>query len=497
MNTDELRAGKLFKFLEAIINGKQPLTSRSSARFFEAICAQLNAATCISMLISSTQGIECVQTAMRFDLTPTFFNGPATDFLKYISSPNLTNIGGGAFLTKIIVAIVEPPIFWSPFTKAFQTGQLSEDGQFAFAWLLRQLIALPGESAVPHRELANNPAISAALLSSHREDVRDLASQIKSYLDTLRLGVSGASAGVDPSQGPGGRHDNDFADFREIAILPTADELTSTRGSFLRPSAVLEDPDTAETRVATHLDNQFRLLREDMLYEMREELDIALGKKKGKFRGLIIDGLTLTGVHYQMSVDEKACKWGITLTSHTDLHWFKDVKPTARLAHIHDNKKIFRHQSMACLIVDEEIVAFPTVNREEELLAKNPPVIVVQLEGATSTIKALLKLKTSKHIKLLHIDTAVFAYEPVLTALKEKQGLPFAPELLFWKDGSELWPSSDIPERFVDALRKDPSLNIQGYLKTPKSIVLDDAQSASLLSGLTQRVSLIQGPPGT
>ena len=115
MNTDELRAGKLFKFLEAIINGKQPLTARSSARFFEAICAQLNAATCISMLISSTQGIECVQTAMRFDLTPTFFNGPATDFLKYISSPNLTNIGGGAFLTKIIVAIVEPPIFWSPF----------------------------------------------------------------------------------------------------------------------------------------------------------------------------------------------------------------------------------------------------------------------------------------------------------------------------------------------------------------------------------------------
>ena len=151
---------------------------------------------------------------------------------------------------------------------------------------------------------------------------------------------------------------------------------------------------------------------------------------------------------------------------------------------------------MTCLVVDEEIVAFPTVNREEELLAKNPPVIVVQLEGATSTTKALLKLKTSKHIKLLHIDTAVFAYEPVLTALKEKQGLPFAPELLFWKDGSELWPSSDIPERFVDALRKDPSLNIQGYLKTPKSIVLDDAQSASLLSGLTQRVSLIQGPPG-
>ncbi len=32
---------------------------------------------------------------------------------------------------------------------------------------------------------------------------------------------------------PGGRHDNDFVNFREIAIYPTGDELLSTLRPFL------------------------------------------------------------------------------------------------------------------------------------------------------------------------------------------------------------------------------------------------------------------------
>lgn len=153
MSGDDLRASKYLIFLKTFTNGEQRLVQNFSAWFLEAICAQHDAATCISMLASSTQGLECVQSAMRFDLTPTFFNGPATDLPKYLSAPNLTIIGGGSFLTKIIVAIVEPPVFWSPFTKAFQARELGQDGQLAFAWLLRQLISLPGELAVPHREL--------------------------------------------------------------------------------------------------------------------------------------------------------------------------------------------------------------------------------------------------------------------------------------------------------------------------------------------------------
>jgi hypothetical protein len=63
--------------------------------------------------------------------------------------------------------------------------------------------------------------------------------------------------------------------------------------SSLRRSTFLDDPATEHNRIALHLDNQFRLLREDMLSEMKEELHIATGGKKGHHRGVKIKGLIL------------------------------------------------------------------------------------------------------------------------------------------------------------------------------------------------------------
>jgi len=152
---------------------------------------------------------------------------------------------------------------------------------------------------------------------------------------------------------------------------------------------------------------------------------------------------------------------------------------------------------MACLIVDDEIIAFPTINRDEGLLAQKPSHIVLQLEGQKWwTAWALMKLHAAQHIKLLQINTAVFSYEPILTALKEKQSLLLSPELLLWKEGSVMKTPSSQPTCIVDAIKANPCQNLQYLLKTSKPIVLDKAQAASLLSGLTQRVSLIQGPPG-
>jgi hypothetical protein len=53
------------------------------------------------------------------------------------------------------------------------------------------------------------------------------------------------------------------------------------------------------------------LLREDMIYEMHEELSIALKKKKGYHRGLVMEGFTLRDVH--CGKEGRRCKWGITL----------------------------------------------------------------------------------------------------------------------------------------------------------------------------------------
>jgi hypothetical protein len=53
--------------------------------------------------------------------------------------------------------------------------------------------------------------------------------------------------------------------------MPTTDELRSQELPFLRTSEFIEDPESKPSPAHMHLDNQFRLLRKDMLCEMREE----------------------------------------------------------------------------------------------------------------------------------------------------------------------------------------------------------------------------------
>ncbi|KAF8578762.1 P-loop containing nucleoside triphosphate hydrolase protein [Ramaria rubella] len=493
MSTDNTRAFKLKKHFDSIIRGRQTLTRMNYTLFIEAICATPDPPTCISDLVTSSNGLTCLQQSMRFDLSPTFYNGTATQFFQYISMPELTNIGGGSFLQKVLLVVVEPPIFWNSFLEAFRDGLLTEDAQMCFAWLLLQLISLPGDHVSSYRTVAQDSTILDPLLSASHHDTRVIAQKIKHVIGTYDRGAS-----VDLDFGPGGGHDNDFINFREIAILPTADELISKEKPFLRPSAMLEDPSTEHMRITTHLDNQFRLLREDMVYEMREELQVAPGLKKGKHRGIMINGLVLQGIHLKLS-DDKNCKWGMIMRCLPAGDPFKNIKPKDRDAYLKDNRNFFRHQSMCCLFIDGEIVTFPTIHRVESLLLEMPPRVVIQFDCESSTTKALLKLHRAKQVRLVQVDTAVFSYEPVLRALQEKRSLYLSKELLYWTEDSHMPTPANSPSRLIEAIRNDPYQDLQPLLKTTatRPIKLDKAQAASLLSSLTQRVSLIQGPPGT
>lgn len=487
---DSNRASRLNKLWDAVLNGRQVIAVSNSALFLEAVCAQTDAATCLNKLMSSKTGFASVQAAIRTNTTPAFLNGAATSLLTYLQAPELTAISGGDPLNQLLIQIVDPPFFWTPFTRAF-TGRILEDaGQLSFAWLLLRLVSLPGEAAGHYRDLAIQENILELILNSPKNETRVIGSAIKHILDTHGTGLA-----ADADFGPGGRHDNDAVDFRDIAILPTADEIVSQTPPFLRPSAMLEDPNTEDTRLASYFDNHFRLLREDMLYEMRDELQIALGKKKGKHRGLVIDGFNVLDLH--CGAEDRRTKWGITIQCHHDLWVFKNVKVENRASHLTENRKILKHQSLSCLIVDGEVKAFATINRDEKLLATHPrPIIILQFEGEASTIKALVALKAGRQFKLVQIDTAVFSFEPILKRLQEAQTVPLSAELVFWKDNSTLDQPSFYPSRVLEAIQADPGQDLQGLLKTSKSIKLDSSQAASLIAGLGQNVSLIQGPPG-
>lgn len=487
----QARVNRLNKRFQDVLHGRVVVDPRNFRLFLEAICAQEDTAKCVDQLISSQYGLPSIQNAMRFDLSLPFFNDLAASTLEYLL--RAADLGGGV-LDHILIAIVEPPIFWSAFAQGFEkAGALVDKAQLVFAKLLDRLIVLKNKDATSYRDLASKPSIIKKLLESPQHEVREAAHHIKHILDAFASG--GALSG---SCAPGGRHDNDFPSFRDIAVLPTADEILSTQPPFIRPASVLDDPEASETRVADYLDNTFRMLREDMIYDMREDLQIALKKKPGQHRGLIINGLSMVDVY--TGSQDRGRRWGLLLRCHHDFPQLRGINE------VDDRKKflsedpvglkILRNQSLACLIADEDIVCFATVFRVDDLLAEKPPAIVLQLDGEASTSKALLRLSTAKRVKLLQIDTALFAYEPVLKALKNMQLVPLSDELLFWNEGQMIQSPSTQVEQVVQALSRNPSTDLQSILSISKSVKLDKSQAESLLAGLRQRVALIQGPPG-
>ncbi|OJA15476.1 hypothetical protein AZE42_06348 [Rhizopogon vesiculosus] len=482
------RAAQLDKRLNDILRGKVPANTNYPL-FLEAICAQQDPATCINKIVESPNGSNAVQAAMRHNTASSFLNGTATALLQYLF--RATDLGD--VLDHLLTAIVDPPIFWTAFCQAFDQGDLDEQGQESFAMLLLRLMNLTIGNTSSYRDVAKKPSILSKLLNSSQQSVKDIGYRIEHILSTFKSGTPVAAVG-----GPGGRHDNDFVDFREISILPTADEILSQQPPFLRPSGVLEDPDGEETRAADYLDNTFRLLREEMINEMREELQTALGKKKGRHRGLTIDDVMLDGVY--SGTNDRKTRWGIKLQCQDDFKSMKSVPDKQRRSYLEKDpagSKILKHQSLVCILSGNQIISFGSIHRVEELLARKPPVIVIQLEGEASIEKTLLRLQSPDNIRLIQIDTALFAFEPVLKVLQNMQFIPLSEELLFWKKGNLIGSASVTATQVTRPLAMNPSLDLQGLLKTPTRIVLDKAQAASLLAGLTQRVSLIQGPPGT
>ena len=216
------------------------------------------------------------------------------------------------------------------------------------------------------------------------------------------------------------------------------------------------------------------------------------GKKKA-LRGFEVDGLRLLGVFG--GADKRRTRWALQLQCTQDFDFFAKVKPADRKKFLEADKRIIKHQSLACLIIDDQVIAFGEILRDEERLARRLPVIILQMDGRTNIVDSLMKLKSGQSIRLVQVDTAVFAYAPVLAALKRMSLPELSPELFVW-DNDPLRSPPVEPTALINSLKDDPSLDIAPFLGLPKRIVLDGAQCKSLLAALTQRVSLIQGPPG-
>jgi hypothetical protein len=482
------RNQKLRTVFVNVLSGRQEIVPANAKLFIEAICQQSDSAVCVEKLVASTQGLPSLQAALRYDASITSLNGPITAFLLYLQARTLQGICGGEVLRQIISTIVEPPLIWNAFIEAVKSGHITEDGLDGFSWLLLRLMSLPTKNAILYAPVAREDGIKSKLLGCSRLEVRTRAHRILHIADTI---TTEENSDMD---GPGGRHDNDFADIRKISILPTADELAS-KEAFLRRAADVQGGANGPSGLALHIDNQFRLLREDMLRDLRKEVDMALSSEIRPRRGVCIDFLSLDDV-----LCDGRQPWSLRLRCTNDLPQLQKLKNLeARKKFLKDNPKFLKHQSVACLITDQGVVALATLVRDEDLLAEHPAVLCLQLPN-TTTEKTLIRMKKARNLRLVQLGTAVFSYEPILQQLKEIKELTLEDDILHWEQGRPLVrPSYELSSSLRDTITRLEgkfSIDLQQSLSLPSSTKLDKSQATCFIAGLRQRVSVMQGPPG-
>ncbi|EPS44029.1 hypothetical protein H072_1969 [Dactylellina haptotyla CBS 200.50] len=482
------RLARQTKLFNATIHGHRELKNAADGnRFLESLCAQEDVTKCVESVVAAAGGINAVAKSFRFSREGTFLNGPAAAVLHRLASPSLKQLYAGEFLNRILEAIVEPPTFWNTLVEAHQAQILNDKATHAFAWLLLEVLSCRSSQGLPDvRDVAERVTGNESLIDGSSLEIRNLGQKIKHLLSST------SSNGAE--DGPGGRHDNDFVDYRKVKLLPTPDEFASRERPFYRRADAVELVDDP-SKSLVHLDNQFRLLREDFLGELRDDFHIAIGQKKGK-RRCILEGLEFNGVDCGIPKKRKPCS--IKLRCNIHIPQLKGLKSvTARKNFLRDNKKFIKHDSFGCLITGEEIVAFANVDRDEDLLAQEKPVIVLRIDDEQSFNKVLYMSKISSELKFVQVDTAFFAYNPILKRLQSMKEIPLQEQLLGLGPGSNEVLSGIGPKSVVNSIQINLKNDLQSILGTKKSVKLDVAQAKSLLTGLTRKVSLIQGPPGT
>ena len=492
MAASDIRSERQARFFSNTLLGKeQPRNVNEFKRFLEGLFSQEDRGLAVERLIASPNALATVRNGFRLDITPAFLNQYTARFIRYLGDPKIKLLCNGQFLEQLLVIILEPRTVWIAFLDAFSSRKLNEDAIYALAWLTAELLELPRSTGVDVVHDAQAIVDDKTIFTSSSVELRNVGHKIK-YL--LELKSSGAVI-ARPGSAPGGRHDNDFLDFRKTAILPTSDEFACTEQSFYRRAEEILDL-KGDQRVAGHLDNQFRLLREDMLCELREDVQIAQGRKKGRRSALRLGNLALVSASCRSTGQRRFSPFSIGVTWKAGLEGLRNMTPDARKTHLKSNTQIIKHKAFGCLLRADEIVAFASIDRDIDSLALQNPILKLQVSGDDALKKLLLYLKIYNDVEFLLVDAPIFAYEPILKRLQEMMIVPLKRELFLYEKGASIGTSALNTPRFAEKLKNHVDADISGLLQTAKPIHLDSSQLRSLLAGLTQNVSIIQGPPG-
>lgn len=485
------RTLKLARLFKASIQGKRPVTNTGDAKLFlEAAQNNGSADQTVETIVASTHGLDCVRASVRADLSPGFINTSTLSFARYLSSPAVKALADGHLLWQIILVMINPPTMWKELLKALD--ELDEEHLHSFSWLIHEIVSSIDEAAA--LLLPDIKAVMARgkLQNSSSHEVRATAYKIQKVIDLKTVPID-----VDSSCSPGGRHDNDFADYRKISLWPTTDEFLASAKPFVRRARDIDAADPA-ARASMHLDNQFRLLREDMLQELREDYQVIVGKKKPRRPAQILADLVLDSLDAGDAGDnQRGKKCSIAVQCHQGLGQLNNKNASQSKRFLEDNKTYLKHQSFGALVCGQTIYGFAFIERNVELLCRQPPVVSLQFTDSKALGRALLALRTQRGCHFVLVETPVFAYEPVLKGLQQMTDLPLHELLLDLPDSTDLGEPLRSSARtcLINKVKDTPDEGTDVRIGNVKRRV-DRSQVEAFIAALANPVALIQGPPG-
>eukprot|EP00798_Chlamydomonas_sp_ICE-L_P013667 gene13667-19555_t len=317
---------------------------------------------------------------------------------------------------------------------------------------------------------------------------------------------------------PGVRdHDNDSADYRSISILPTPAELNCQELPYLPP---VEGSDFITDREASMLDRCFRLMREDLLGSLREELAEEMTAGASCFRRLYrnpqVSKICTEPLPYvllsvpvpsrlaarvsKMKAEEAsnffhsgpgrrvlANEALVLLMDHASSSNSSATPPGGIHAQGAEKKRLQLHALAVGLVVMRRGKGWDMVDK----LKSGKLQVGISFPGETSMAvitQRLIGMQDTKPIPcpfLFSASAGYYTYEPVLWSLQRMSGVPLRETLAHMEPPGmpELLHSGRAVSEFSE--------EIQGAVQS------DSTQSAALQLALASKVVLIQGPPGT
>lgn len=486
------RASKLAGLFRHVLKGTRKIQTTNDAKlFFEAARIQDQPSLCIEGVVASKHGIDALHLSARIDLGAAFIKGHTLRFIDVLADEQLKLLADGQILQQALVAMFAPPTLWNVLLRMAKAGELEGDDLKVFAWLCLELLSLPASADLDLTEDVES-FTQNNLISSEFPETRRLAYKIQQL---LRLRKSPTSQAGD-SYVPGGRHDNDFQDFRKIAVYPTADEFLSTERPFYRRAKEVFEVNMSE-RPATHLDNIYRLTREDLLGELRSDWQAAQVHKRGKRSAVTLGKLRPIGLDLGDDKFRKKCSLAISCSA--GFEQLEKMHTTSRKKWLKDHNNYLRHQAFGALYRGQEIFGFAFIDRDIDQLVRSPPVIILRFADEAAFTKALLAFKTLPDLNFTLVDTPVFAYEPVLERLKNMDELPLQDSVLNPSESVDDFtpdPSLQVVVKRLSSISDTMTIHLRLSIED-KKFNLDYSQQQSLCNALGQKVSVIQGPPGT